>query len=344
VIDRPLFKPLVSLALGLFISFAAHAQKEAGLYPMVEPLRTGYLQVSDNHRLYWEVCGKEDGLPVIVLHGGPGGQAGPQMRCFFDPEKFKMILFDQRGAGRSTPRAEWRENTTQLLIEDINRLRDQLGVKGKAMLFGGSWGTTLAVAYAEAYPDRVSGMVLRGVFLASKREIDHFYHGGASAFFPVNFRRLQGVVPYPDRLDYPRQLFEMTQSKDPVTRDKAVKGWAYYELRMASMAMTDAECRHIVDNYDMEAFSVLENHYMMNGCFLEEGQLLREAGKIAGIPAFIANGRYDVICPPVTAHALANRLKTVKLELTLGGHGAGEPETQAALVRGVKWVAKRIKP
>lgn len=317
---------------------------ESGLYPMTQPLRSGYIEVSEEHELYWEVCGIEEGLPVIVLHGGPGGTAGPDMRRFFDPDEFKVILFDQRGAGRSRPKGEWKENTTQLLIEDINKLRDHLGVKGKAMLFGGSWGTTLAVAYAEAHPDRVCGMVLRGVFLGSRAEIDHFYHGGVAKFFPENFAKLKQLVPAPERKDYPRQLFEMTQSRDPEVRRRAIEGWAYYEIRMASLQMTDERCLKIVTNYDMTAFSVLENHYMMNACFLEEGQLLKNAEKIAHIPTFIVNGRFDVICPPITACALADRLETKKLELTPAGHSQLEAPTIAALMNGVKWVAERMEP
>lgn len=333
--------PAVVLA-ALLAPLCSGGEGKDEVYPLVEPLRTGYLEVSDRHELYWEVCGREDGVPVIVLHGGPGASAGPDMRRFFDPDQYKIILFDQRGAGRSRPVAEWRENTTQLLVEDINTLRDHLGVAEKAMLFGGSWGTTLAVAYAEAHPDLVSGMVLRGVFLATRKEIDHFYHGGTAAFFPENFARLQSIVPRPESRDYPRQLFEMIESGDEAARSRAIKGWAYYEIRMASMSMTAESCQEIVEKYDMTAFSVLENHYMMNGCFLEEGQLLRDAGRIAHIPTFIVNGRYDVICPPATAHALAAKLDTVRLELTTAGHSQSEPENTAALVRGVHWVAERV--
>jgi proline iminopeptidase len=266
------------------------------------------------------------------------------MARFFDPGKFRIILFDQRGAGRSKPRGAWRENTTQLLMEDINKVRDHLGVKDKVLLFGGSWGTTLAVAYAEAYPEKVCGLVLRGVFLGSRAEIDHFYHGGVAKFFPENFAALRALVPAPERKQYPRQLFEMTQSGDPEVRKRAIEGWAYYEIRMSSLEMTDERCREIVKKYDMTAFSVLENHYMMNGCFLEEGQLLKNADRIAHIPAFIVNGRFDVICPPITAQALASRLETVKLELTAAGHSQSETATTEALLRGVEWVAERMKP
>jgi proline iminopeptidase len=315
---------------------------ENALYPMIEPFATGFLKVSDIHELYWEISGNENGYPVIGLHGGPGGSAGPDMRQFFDPEKFKIILFDQRGAGRSKPKAEWRENNTQVLIEDINTLRNHLNIEGPAMIFGGSWGSTLAVAYAEAYPELVSGLVMRGIFLGSKYEIDHFFHGGTEAFFPGNFARLQSIVPNPQSLNYPEQLFQMTQIDDPAVREKAIKGWAYYEIRLVAMDMTDETCQQIVDNYDMTTFSVLENHYMMNNCFVGDGELLREADKIAHIPTYIVNGRYDFICPPKTAIALAAKFTTVKLDLPIAAHSSRSPAIARGLVGGVKWVAEQI--
>jgi len=283
---------------------------------------------------------------VIVLHGGPGGSAGPEMRAFFDRQRFRAVLFDQRGAGRSRPAGAWRENNTQALIEDINRLRDHLGIEGKAILFGGSWGTTLAIAYAETYPERVGGLVLRGVFLGTRDEIDHFYHGGAARFHPENWNRLREVVPEPDRFDYHRQLFEMITGDDADQRRRTIEGWARYEIRMASATMTDEECDGIIERYrdELMPFSLLENHYMMNGCFLEEGQLLRDAHKIAHLPTFIVNGRLDVICPPRAAYQLSRRLNRVQLELPAGtGHSGREPATVEALVRGVEWVADRIE-
>ncbi len=313
------------------------------LYPPIEPLRSGYLKVSKIHQLYWEVCGNEKGQPVIVLHGGPGGGATPVMRRFFDPEHYKILLFDQRGAGRSLPKAEWKDNTTQLLIEDINRLRKHAGIKGSAILFGGSWGTTLALAYAEAWPDLVCGLVLRGVFLGTKAEIDHFYHGGTADFFPENFKKLQSVLPDPAKKNYPEQLFAMCQSKDPALREKAIKGWAYYEIRMCFLDMTDEDCGKIIEMYDMTPFSVLENHYMMHNCFLKEGQLLNNIDKIAHIPSTIVNGRFDVICPPKTAALLASKIKTVKIEFPVAGHSQNEPGNTKALVKGIKWLRKQIE-
>jgi len=337
---------VVWIALILAFTGCTPQQEESPLYPPIEPLRSGTLQVSDRHELYWEVCGNPEGIPVIALHGGPGGSAGPGMRRFFDPERFYMLLFDQRGAGRSQPAGEWRDNTTQLLIEDINRLREEVGIEGKAILFGGSWGTTLALAYAEAYPELVAGIVLRGVFLATRQEIDHFYHGGTAVMFPDNWDRLRKILPEPESYTYPRQLFNMATGDDPVARKKAIEGWAYYELRMASIYMTDERAEEMIREYSdhLMPFSVLENYYMMNNCFLEEGQILRDVDRIAHIPTFIVHGRFDAVCHPRSAFELAGRLQRVKLELpAAAGHMQDEPPTTEALVRGVRWVADQLQ-
>jgi proline iminopeptidase len=332
------------LLLSILAGLAACQQEKSALFPPIEPLRSGYLQVSDLHQVYWEVCGNPDGIPVIFLHGGPGGFAQPGDRQFFDPQRYYVLLFDQRGSGRSKPLAEIKGNTTQDLIEDINKLRKHVGIEGKAILFGGSWGSTLAIAYAEAHPELVSGLVLRGVFTGRKEEIDFFYHGGAAAFYPEAWERLRGIVPNPDSLDYHKQIFELIQSSDPQVRKRAVDAWAWYEIRISSTRATDEMADQIVNRYDLTALSVLESYYMMNGCFFEEGQLLRDADKIADIPTFIVNGRFDAICPPRTAHELARRLNNVNLEIKdNAGHTSSEPPITEALVRGVDWVADQIE-
>jgi len=316
------------------------------LYPEIEPYEHGYLEVSDVHRLYWEVCGNPDGIPAIVLHGGPGGRAGARLRQFFDPDRFHVLLFDQRGAGRSEPAAEWRENTTQLLVEDILRLRERVGMEGPAILFGGSWGTTLALAFAESHPELVSGMVLRGVFLGTREEIDHFYHGGTAGSFPDAWARLRTVVPDPDSLDYPRQLFEMITGDEAEASRRAMEEWAWYEVRMSSLGMTDEDAHEIVGRWADRArpFALLENWYMMNGCFLEDGQLLRDADRIAHIPTFIVHGRFDAVCLPVSAYELSKRLEVVELRLNAGaGHSQWETPNLAATVEGIQWVAERIR-
>jgi len=338
----------VAAIVVLMSPFLACGRPEhSDLYPPIEPLQSGYLKVSETHEIYWETVGNPDGLPVIVLHGGPGGSAGPDMRRFFDPERFHVLLFDQRGAYRSRPRGEWRDNTTHDLIQDVNRLRKHVGIEGRAMLFGGSWGTTLALAYAERYPELVGGMVLRGVFLGTRAEIDYLYHGGAAMFFPDNWDRLRNVVPEPDVMDYPRQLFEMITGDDPTERETAIEGWSYYEIRMSSIRMTEDATEEVLLQYEdyLMPFATLENHYMMNGCFLEDGQLIQQADRIAHIPTYIVQGRFDVVCPPTAAWLLAKELATVELRLTASaGHSQNEPANVEALLEGVEWVAERFDP
>jgi len=310
---------------------------ETPLWPEIEPFETGYLEVSDVHEIYYELVGNPDGKPVIVLHGGPGGRCSPYYRRFFNPEKFLVVLHDQRGAGRSRPYAEIRENNTANLVEDINRLRDHVGVEGKAILFGGSWGATLGLAYAEAYPEKVSGLVLRGVFTATQDEIDHFYHGGVRPFFPGVYDRLLQSLPDPDRRPLPQYLFELIESDDESVRDKIAYEWARYELRIAALNFTDAEVEGFLKDYNPLAFARLENYYMANDCFLEEGQLLREAGRLGETPVIMVNGRYDVVCPPVTAYRLHEVLPNSKLVLAeASGHWMGEPVIQSALLEAMR--------
>jgi proline iminopeptidase len=307
------------------------------LWPEIEPFETGYLQVSELHEIYYELCGNREGKPVIVLHGGPGGSCSPYYRRFFDPEKYFIVLHDQRGAGRSKPYAEIRENDTWNLVEDINRLRAHVGVDGKAVLFGGSWGATLGLAYAEAYPENVSGLVLRGVFTATREEIDHFYHGGVRTFFPEVYDRLVNSLPDPDRRPLPQYLFELIESDDQSVRDKFAYEWARYELRIAALHFTDEQVEEFLESYNPLAFARLENYYMANGCFLEEGQLLRDAGRLADMPVIMVNGRYDVVCPPVTAYRLHGKLPESRLVLAeSSGHWMGEEAIQSALLAAMR--------
>jgi proline iminopeptidase len=328
----------VTIALGLLIC-PARLPEAAGpeLWPKIEPYETGYLQVSDRHEIYYELAGNPQGKPVIVLHGGPGGQCSPYYRRFFNPEKFLIVLHDQRGAGRSKPFAEIEENDTWALVEDINRLRDHVGIEGKAILFGGSWGSTLGLAYAEKYPDKVAGLVLRGVFTATSEEIDHFYHGGVRTHFPGVYDRFVQSLPDPERRPLPQYLFELIESDDQSVREKYAYEWARYELRISALNFTDAEVEAFLKDYDPLAFARLENYYMTNGCFLEEGQLFRDAGRLVEIPVVMVNGRYDVVCPPVTAYRLHALLPNSKLVVAeQSGHWMGEPAIQSALLEAMR--------
>jgi len=303
-----------------------------GLWPAIEPFETGHLKVSPIHEIYYELSGNPEGVPVFGLHGGPGGRSSPYMRRFYDPGRYLIVLYDQRGAGKSRPYGELRENDTWALVEDIERLRLHLGLE-RMILFGGSWGSTLALAYAESHPERVAGLVLRGVFTSTDAEIDHFYHGGAAAFFPDVYERLLAELPDPERRPLPAYLYELIQTSEPPLRERYCLAWGRYEIRMAALNISDEAVDRIFEEEEPCTFALFENYYMTHRCFLEEGQLLEKAGLLAGIPTYIVNGRYDAICPPRAAYELQKRIPGSKLIIAEGsGHWMGEPEIEKALL------------
>jgi len=311
----------------------APQRTETGLWPAVEPFETGYLQVSDTHKIYYELSGNRNGKPVFGLHGGPGGHSSPYMRRFFDPEKHLIVLQDQRGAGKSKPYGELEENDTWALVDDIERLRRQLGLD-KVVLFGGSWGATLALAHAEKYPQFVDTLVLRGVFTATDREIDHFYHGGAAAFFPEVYERFLAKLPDPERRPLPQYLYELIRDGDAEEKRKYSLAWGNYEVKMAALEMPDDVLASIWEEEDPYAFALFENYYMANRCFLDEGQLLDNAHLLEGIPTYIVNGRYDAVCPPQAAYELHKLLPGSELVIAeASGHWMGEPNIERELVR-----------
>jgi len=300
------------------------------LFPPLQPTRSGMLQVDALHTLYWEECGNHAGMPVLFLHGGPGGGLSPKHRQFFDPDAYRIILFDQRGAGRSTPLGEIRDNTTPLLVEDIETLRRTLGV-AQWLVFGGSWGATLALAYGQAHPHACLGFVLRGVFLFTAPELDWFLHG-MRRFFPEAYEDFVAPLPPQERDDllqaYARRLF----SDDAGTSLQAARDWSRYEGRCSFLrpqpeaAPADA---------DVVAIGIgrLEAHYFLHRGFLEEDQLIRDVGRIAHLPAMIVQGRYDMVCPPASAHRLHRAWPGSRLQMIPdAGHAALEPGTAAALV------------
>ena len=306
------------------------------LWPEIEPFETGHLTVSEIHEIYYEVCGNPDGKPVFVLHGGPGGSSSPYMRRFFNPDRFLIVLHDQRGCGKSIPYGEIRENTTWDLVDDIERLRAHLEL-GEILLFGGSWGSTLALAYAETYPSNVSGMVLRGIFTGSDAEIDHFYHGGVGKLFPEAYEKLIYSLPEPDRRPLPAYLYSLIANADSAGKMEYSKAWAAYELKVCSLHFPDDELEEVVEGFDSYAFALLENYYMSNRCFLEEGQLLEDTDKIRAIPAVLVNGRYDVICPPINAYRLHLLLPNSHLVIAEGaGHWMGEKPVEEALLEAMR--------
>ena len=326
---------LVSLSvLLLFVCQGVeNAAQRMRLWPKIEPFKADYLKVSKIHEIYYELSGNPEGKPVFFLHGGPGSGSSPYMRRFCDPKKFLIVLSDQRGAGKSKPYGEIKENTTQHLVEDIERLRKHLKV-GKIILFGGSWGATLALAYAETYPKNVSGMVLRGVFCATKEEIDHFYHGDVGRYFPDAYEALVATLPDPSRRPLPEYLFKLISEGNKADKAKYSEAWAWYEGKISGLVVPDKVIEDWIKNSNPYAFGLFENYYMANGCFLEEGQLFRDAKKISHIPTSIINGRYDVICPPITAYNLHKLLPISKLVIAEGaGHWMGERPVERALLK-----------
>jgi proline iminopeptidase len=331
-------------ALVLFApSFLALPAKEAGerpaqgkLWPQITPYKTGYLQVSDLHKIFYQLGGNPNGKPVMVLHGGPGSGCYPTLFRYFNPGKFHIVLHDQRGSGKSRPYAELKENTTWHLVEDIEKLRKHLDL-GKVILFGGSWGSTLALAYAETYPQHVNGIIMRGVFTSTKEEIDHFFHGGTAAFFPEKYRKLKALVDHPEKKNYPAQLLKKLQSPDPKIREKYARAWAVYESKLALLDMPDQRIERFLKFWNPYAFALIENYYMANGCFFKEGQLLQNAHKLADIPIIMVNGRYDMICPPITAYKLHKKLPKSRLIIAeKAGHSESDPPVQRELVKAAK--------
>ncbi|MGB5871884.1 MAG: prolyl aminopeptidase [Albidovulum sp.] len=311
---------------------AGQKRTGANLYSQVEPYDRQMLDVGCGHKIYVEQCGHPDGLPVVVLHGGPGGGCSPAMRRYFDPSVYRIVLFDQRGCGKSRPHASVEANTTAHLVADIEAIRLALGID-TWMVFGGSWGATLALIYAEAHPDRVTQLILRGVFLMMQRELDWFYGGGAGAFWPDLWRGFSGIIPEDERGDligaYHKRLF----SGDNMIESRFARAWAAWENALASIEH-DGPVGEAPSEY-ARAFARLENHYFIHKGFLEEdGQILRDRGRIEHIPAVIVQGRYDMICPPQSAWTLAQGWKQADLRLVpVAGHALSEPGISAELVQ-----------
>jgi proline iminopeptidase len=305
---------------------------EQYLYPAIEPYRTGRLRVSELHDLYYEEVGNPDGKPVVFLHGGPGGGVEPLYRRFFDPQRYRVVLFDQRGAGRSTPHASLEQNTTQDLVEDIEKLRRELDIE-RWQVFGGSWGSTLALAYAEAYPERCREIVLRGVFLLRQQEIDWFYQRGGSTLFPDAWEHYLAPIPEAERDDLLHAYHRRLTSDDAEVRLQAARAWSVWEASTSRLYYDPALVQSFGEDRFAEAFARIECHYFINHGFLREGQLLQEVERIRHIPAVIVQGRYDVVCPMESAWALHRAWPEVELVIVPdAGHSVREPGIARALV------------
>lgn len=303
----------------------------SALYPPIEPFRQQLLDMPGGHRIYVEQCGKSDGAPVVVLHGGPGGGCSPGMRRFFDPKHYRAVLFDQRGCGRSSPHAGVENNTTWDLVADIERIRRDLGIE-RWTVFGGSWGACLALLYAQAHPERVNALVLRGVFTMTQAELKWFYGGGAGGFWPEQWRAFAQMVPVEERDDlisaYHRRLF----GNDPTDQSRFARAWAGWESALAVLDPGDG--RGYPSSAYALAFARLENHYFINGGFLEtDDQVMRDMPRIRHLPGHIVQGRYDMICPPHTAQAVHEAWPGSTLKMIANaGHALSEPGVTAALV------------
>jgi len=301
------------------------------LYPPIEPFSRRMLAVGDGHEVYVEECGRQDGVPVVVLHGGPGGGSSPMMRRFFDPSVYRVILFDQRGCGRSRPHASVEANTTQDLLNDIERIRKELDID-RWIVFGGSWGATLALAYAQTHPKRAAHLVLRGVFLGTSAELAWFYGGGAGRFHPELWARFTDPIPEAERGDLIAAYHSRLFSGVFATETRYSRLWAEWENALATV---DARPVGETPVDYARAFARLENHYFRNRCFLDyDGQLLAEMGKMKGVPGTIVQGRLDMICPPATAWALHRAWPKSELRMVpMAGHALSEPGIAAELVR-----------
>lgn len=312
--------------------FSSQKRAVQYLYPPIDPFDQRMMNMGQGHQVYVEQCGARDGIPVIVLHGGPGGGCSPAMRRYFDPKVYRVILFDQRGCGRSRPHASVTDNTTWHLVEDIERIRQDLEID-KFIVFGGSWGATLALIYAISHPDHVSHLVLRGVFMMTQVELDWFYGGGAGQFWPEPWARFVDLIPEDERDNliaaYHRRLF----SDDLQIETKYARAWSAWENALASVYSSGSGGDSPADY--ARAFARLENHYFTNAGFLDEdGWILKNVGKIANIPGVIVQGRYDMICPPKRAWELASAWPNCDLRMIRNaGHALSEPGISAELVR-----------
>ena len=305
------------------------------LYPPIEPYESGMLDVGDGHRLYWELSGNPDGKPVVFLHGGPGGGSSPDHRRQFNPDRYKILVFDQRGCGRSTPYASLEHNTTWDLVDDIEKLRTQVAKVDKWMVFGGSWGSTLALAYAEKYPERVTELVLRGIFLFDQFEIDWMYkEGGASQVYPDKFAEFIGLIPEAERGDLVDAYRMRLTGSDKDEQLGAAQAWSKWEGDIVTLLPSPETIDHFTSPEVAVAVARIENHYMANHGWLEEGQLLEGAKKLRGIPGVIVQGRHDTCTPPVAAWLLKQAWPEVELNIIPdAGHLFNEPGNLDALVR-----------
>jgi proline iminopeptidase len=313
------------------------------LYPAIEPYQTHWLDTGDGHRLYIEECGCRDGIPAVFVHGGPGAGCEHYHRQFFDPRRYRIILFDQRGCGRSRPHAELDGNTTQALVADMELMRDFLGVE-RWLVFGGSWGSTLGLVYAETYPERVNALVLRGIFLCRPQDIAWFYQQGASSILPDYWQDYLAPIPEAERGDMVSAYYRRLTGADEVARMGAARAWSLWEGRASTLLPKAVVVNHFANPATALSLARIECHYFMHDSFLQPDQILREAGRLHDIPGVIVHGRYDVVCPLEQAWALHGAWPQAQLHIIPdAGHSATEPGIVDALVTATNRFATEIR-
>jgi proline iminopeptidase len=313
-----------------------------GFYPEIQPYVRHTLAMDAPHQLYVEESGNPEGIPVVFLHGGPGAGCEPFQRRFFDPARYRIVLFDQRGCGRSTPHAELGGNTTQELVADIERIREHLGI-ARWLVFGGSWGSTLGLVYAETHPERVLGLVLRGIFLCRPRDIHWFYQDGASFLFPDYWQDFLAPIPLQERGNLVEAYYARLTGEDEVMRMAAAKAWSLWEGRTATLLPRQSVIDHFGNPFTALSLARIECHYFINASFLEPDQILARAERLREIPGVIVHGRYDVVCPVEQAFALRQAWPQARLEVIAdAGHSATEPGIVDALVRATDAFAERL--
>lgn len=312
------------------------------LYPPIHENRHFYLKVDDIHEIYVEECGSEDGVPVVFLHGGPGAGCELYHRQLFNPEKYRIILFDQRGCGRSHPHASLENNTTQHLIADIEQIREELGIE-KWVVAGGSWGATLALAYAETYPERVLGLIVRGIFLSTPKEVSWFYQEGASRVFPDYWQDFLAPIPENEQDNLLQAYHKRLVGGNEIARMRVAKAWSLWEARTATLFPSSSILEHFSDPRNALSIARIEAHYFINDSFLSENQLLENASILKDIPGYIIHGRYDMICPLEQAYKLHNAWQSSDFFVVQGaGHSAGETGISAALIKASNDLLKRL--
>ena len=314
-----------------------------GLYPRIKPYATHRLEVDPPHILHVEESGDPQGIPVLFVHGGPGAGCMPYHRTFFDPEVYRIILFDQRGCGRSAPHSELDGNTTQALVADMEKIREKLGIE-QWVLFGGSWGSTLSLVYAETHPERVMGLILRGIFLCRKQEIDWFYQGGAARIFPDHWQEFISVIPEEEHSDLVSAYYKRLTGDNELARMGAAKAWSRWEGQTSTLQPSRSVVGSFTEPYTAMSLSRIECHYFMNDSFLEPNQILNNVDQLEGIPGVIVQGRYDVVCPMQSAWELYNAWPDAELDIIPdAGHSATERGIVDALVRATINFSKKFK-